>query len=213
MICPFAIQKLIPPGANDPRIVARVAVLHVAVSMTRSLFSFFRDRSGGVEAHFYIRWFGKIEQYRDTDFEADANFLANPFAVSIETAGWGTGRWNRRQKRSIERLLLWLNDAEGIPLVKCPKWDGAGVGYHIMFGSPGKWTPVAKSCPGPARIKQFGTWLVPWMAAQNEPEPKVWLPAIQARLVVLRAATGNEKRKTWLTEILRTVRRGPGETP
>jgi len=168
-ICPFAVQKLIPPGSNDPRIKPRVAILHVAVSVADSLYEFFRDRSGGVESHFYVALDGTVEQYRDTGWQADANFLANDFAVSIETAGMGVGKWNDAQLAAIKRLLLWLNVADGIPLQKCPTWDGSGVGYHVQFGSPGKWTPVAKSCPGPDRIEQFLTVLVPWMRDGAKP--------------------------------------------
>jgi hypothetical protein len=165
-LCPFAKHKLIPPGSNDPRITPRVAILHVAVSIAASLFAFFRDRSGGIESHFYITLTGRIEQYRDTGWQADANYQANDFAISIETAGWGNGRWNRRPLAAIKRLLTWLHETEGIPLQRCPQWDGAGVGYHVQFGSPGPWTPVSKSCPGPNRIKQYDHDLVPWMLTE-----------------------------------------------
>src|SRR5690606_39631227 len=79
-LCPFAVLRLIPPGSNDPRISPRVAVLHVDAGDNPSLYDYFRTRSGGIESHFHIRRDGLIEQYRDTDFEADANHKANPFA-------------------------------------------------------------------------------------------------------------------------------------
>lgn len=167
-LCPFAIHKLIPPPASDPRITARAAILHVDAGGASTLFSFFRDRSGGIESHFHIRWTGRIEQYRDTDWQADANFHANDFAISIETQGFAGGKWTKRQIRSIKRLLLWLHETHGIPLEQIKVWDGAGVGYHIQFGSPGPWTPVAKSCPGPERIKQYHGVLVPWMNTNPE---------------------------------------------
>lgn len=165
-LCPFAEHLLIPPGANDPRIIPRVAVLHVDAGDAESLYTYFRDRSGGVESHFHVRRDGVIEQYRDTDWQADANHLANDFAVSIETQGFGAGEWTPEQLASIKRLLVWLNQAHPlIALQKCPTWDGSGVGYHVQFGSPGAWTPVAKSCPGPDRVRQFHTVIVPWLEA------------------------------------------------
>lgn len=167
-LCPFAKHLLIPPGSNDPRITPRVAVLHVDAGDAESLYDYFRTRSGGVESHFHVRRDGVIEQYRDTDWQADANHLANDFAVSIETQGYGPGEWTAEQLASIKRLLLWLNDEHGIPLAKCPRWDGAGVGYHTLFGAPGPWTPIAKSCPGPARISQFDHVLVPWFTNPQE---------------------------------------------
>jgi hypothetical protein len=168
-LCPFAEHKLIPPGSNDPAITPRAAILHVAVTDVWSLFEFFRDRSGGIESHFYITWRGVIEQYRDTEWEADANYRANPFAVSIETQGWAGGRWNRAQRRAIKRLLLWLHEEHAIPLRKPSRWHGAGVGFHSQFP---EWSPVAKSCPGEARIAQYHKLLVPWMAEQVSPVAK-----------------------------------------
>ncbi len=85
-LCPFAVKKLIPPGANDPRIKATQVILHVAVSEGESLYDFFAHRSGGIESHFYVRRDGTIEQYRDTAFEADANYTANSRAISIEAS-------------------------------------------------------------------------------------------------------------------------------
>lgn len=156
---PKAIRCNIPPGSNDPRIRATQAILHVAVSELPSLYHIFRNRNG-IESHFYVRRDGTVEQYRDTDFEADANYKANPRAISIETQGMGDGEWTPAQLASIKELLLWLHRAEGIPLRKAPRWDAPGVGYHTLYG---QWHPVAKSCPGPDRIKQFYNDLIPWM--------------------------------------------------
>lgn len=175
-VCPFAVNKLIPPGSNDPRIRARAVVLHVAATRASSLWGYFAHRSGGIESHFYIRLSGVIEQYRDTDWQADANLKANDFAVSIETAGLAGGRWNRRQRKSIKRLLLWLHEVHGIPLEKIAAWDGEGVGYHTQFGAPGPWTPYAKTCPGPRRIVQYNRWLVPWLAKVAQPTPPAPAP-------------------------------------
>lgn len=163
---PKAIKKLIP-SSTDPKITARVAILHVAVFEGDSLYDYFKNRSGGVESHFYIRYDGVVEQYRDTDQQADANWHANDFAISIETAGKGPGEWTAAQLASIKELLLWLNEVEKIPLVVPTKWNGSGVGYHILFMD--EWAGGPRSCPGPDRIKQFKNVLVPWMAGQHSP--------------------------------------------
>ena len=171
-LCPFAVQKIIAPGSNDPAIKPRAAILHVDAGNAESLEDYFRNRSGGIESHFFIRANGGVEQYRDIYRQADANLDANDFAVSIETQGYGPGEWSLQQLASIKRLLTWLHTEAGIPLRKIQHWDGSGVGYHTLFGAPGHWTPVAKTCPGPARIRQFDRLLVPWMDAQAEPAPK-----------------------------------------
>lgn len=169
-LCPFAVHKLIPPGANDPRINARVAILHVDGGNAESLYNFFDGPSGGIESHFHVRKDGVIEQYRDTEYQADANRYANDFAVSIESQGLAAGEWTPEQMKSIKRLLLWLRDVEDIPLTQVQTWDGAGVGYHTLFGAPSQWTPYVKSCPGEDRKKQFHSELVPWMNTGGEEE-------------------------------------------
>lgn len=176
-LCPFAIHRIIPPGSNDPRITPRVAILHVDAGDAESLYDFFKNRSGGIESHFHVRKDGKIEQYRDIYHQADANRDANDFAVSIETQGLGAGEWNEAQLDSIKRLLLWLRDEAGIPLRQIERWNGSGVGYHTLFGAPSHWTPVAKSCPGEDRKRQFHNVLVPWMNGIGKETPMTHVEA------------------------------------
>lgn len=175
-----ATQRPIPPGANDPRITAIGAILHTDAGNSKSLFGYFNGPSGGIESHFHIPKVGKPEQYRDTGWEADANFHGNSFIlngklygyVSIETQGYATDEWNPYQLAEIKKLLLWLSETHKFPLVKCASATSPGVGYHTMWGAPGPWTPVAKDCPGAKRIKQFGSILVPWFStAGTTPTP------------------------------------------
>lgn len=169
---PKAVVRNIPPGANDPPIKPRAVVLHVDAGNAHSLYDYFRFRSGGIESHFHVRKDGVVEQYRNIYWEADANHKANDFAVSIETQGYGHGKWNQKQLKAIKELILWLNKEAGIPLRKIQNWNGSGIGYHIQFGSPGHWTPVAKACPGPERIHQFNNNIVPWIDRQNKKQTK-----------------------------------------
>ena len=188
--CPFATNRNIPPGSNDPAITPRVAILHVDAGNAESLYDYFKNRSGGIESHFHIKKTGEIEQYRSIYYQADANLDANDFAVSIETQGLGSGEWNDNQLASIRRLLLWLNDEAGIPLRKIQYWDGSGVGYHTLFGAPSHWTPVAKSCPGPERKVQFEQILVPWMREDDEP-PEPPPHAVEIHRPLILAAINN----------------------
>lgn len=179
-IYPGARARLISPGSNDPQIIPIGVILHVDAGNSGSLYSYFANKSGGIESHFHIRKDGGVEQYRDTTYEADANYKGNSFRkngrtygfISVETQGLEMEEWNENQLREIKELLLWAHRIHGIPLRVCPAWDEAGIGYHIMFGSPGAWTNVSKSCPGPKRIKQFNSILVPWMkTALMKPDP------------------------------------------
>jgi hypothetical protein len=187
-LCPFATHRLIPPGSNDPAIAPRIAILHVDAGNADSLYDYFNGPSGGIESHFFVKRDGEIEQYRDTGLQADANLDANDFAVSIETQGFAVGEWTPEQLDSIQRLLLWLHQEHpAIRLAPCDAWDGSGIGYHVMFGAPGHWTPVSKSCPGPDRVRQFHNVIVPWLRAGADQEDPMaeyadQLDAIQAKL-------------------------------
>ena len=182
---PAAVKRLIPPGPNDAPIKPRVVILHVADTEAASLHDYFNGPSGGVESHFYIRRDGSVEQYRDTARQADANVMANDFAISIETQGMAAGEWTPQQLDAIKALLTWCHDTHSIPLTVPKTWDGSGVGYHILFEA--QWDQRGASCPGPDRINQFNTVLVPWMAAGGQ-EADVPLTEDDARLVLTGAA-------------------------
>lgn len=165
----FAKQMLIPPGENDPRIDPRMGILHVAESNADSLYDFFKNRSGGIESHGYIKKNGVLEQYRDTEYQADANLDANDFANSYESQGYANEPWTDDQLATIKDVMIWSKRHHGIPLRVVTSWDDpkGGWGYHTMFGAPSHWTPVVKTCPGPIKIKQFNDILVPWMKEQE----------------------------------------------
>lgn len=170
---PLATKLPIQPGTNDPPITVIGAILHVDAGDNASLYKYFRDASGGIESHFHIPKAGPIHQYRDTAYEADANLKANSFLaggkrfgfVSIETQGLAKGEWNDHQLANIKALLKWLSETHNFPLRVCPSSTSPGVGYHVMWGAPSAWTPNAKVCPGPDRVRQFHQVLTPWMKA------------------------------------------------
>jgi hypothetical protein len=180
---PAARWRPVPVGSNDPPITPVLVILHVSAVETPSLFGYFDGPSGGIESHFYIAYDGTVEQYRDTNREADANFQANSWvadgrrlgAISIETEGLAGGTWTAQQLAAIKALLTWLHREHGIPLRLATGVHGTGVGWHVMFGAGPltySWSNAAgKVCPGPRRIQQFHTELLPWM--QNPTPPHV----------------------------------------
>lgn len=171
-LCPFATHRLLPESETQPVIKPRAVILHSAAGRG-SLYEFFRTGSN-LESHFWVASNGKIEQYIDTQVRADANLNANGFAISVETESspQATERWTPAQAEAIVRLVSWCCETHGIPRQQIPTWDGAGIGWHIMFGSPGPWTPVAKSCPGPARVAQARDEIIPAVAAGGAPTPQ-----------------------------------------
>jgi hypothetical protein len=161
---PHAAHKLLPESATQPRITPRAIILHSAAGRG-SLYNFFKT-SSSLESHFWVSERGVVEQYIDTERRADANRNANGFAISIETESspQATEPWTSAQVNAIIALCSWLCSTHQIPRAKIPKWDGAGIGWHIQFGAPGPWTPVAKSCPGASRIIQVQNVIIPTVA-------------------------------------------------
>src|SRR5690606_33858130 len=179
-LAPFAAWRPIP-SATDPKIVPIGVILHVDGGNARSLYHWFNGPSGGIESHFHVDRDGHVEQYRDTGQEADANYKGNSFVldvdlpemgirkgtrvgfISVETQGYASGEWTGAQLDAIKQVLTFAHDEHRVPLVVTPAWNRPGVGYHVMWGAPGAWTNVSKTCPGPDRIDQFYDVIVPWM--------------------------------------------------
>lgn len=168
---PGAIIENIPPGINDPAILPCGVIEHVAVSNSPDIRPVFTD-GRGIESHFYTRFDGTIIQYRSIFFEADANFSGNSFFlngkrvgfVSVEHEGGvpsGGGTLTAEQLASFKKIVRWVQTQNAFPLRVAPAWNAPGVGYHSLYK---EWNPNAHSCPGPQRIAQFKSDIVPWLA-------------------------------------------------
>ena len=194
--------------------------------------AYFRSgRSGGIESHFGVggpwegaSYDGQVWQWRDTLEQADANYHANDFAISIETSDGGDSSrpWTPKQLAALVRLGNWLADTHQIPRRVCPAWDQGGFGWHVMFGAPGEWTPVAKECPGPVRIRQLRDIVLPAIFAGRQLEAddmfeqtdRDKLAAIHAGLIVPGTTTPDQTVDK-LFERVRSIEQGmvvPGTT-
>jgi hypothetical protein len=206
---PKAIKRLIPAGPNDPRIEAAGLVFHVAVSEAASLHDWFDGPSNGVEAHFYVRRDGTVEQYRDTAYEADAQGAGNswgshlPLAgmLSVETQGMGSGEWTPEQIAALKELIVWAATEHGFPVALATSPTSGGIGYHCQFAA---WNPNGHSCPGPDRVRQFRAVLVPWFPvalAPAAPPHKSKVDKFRDRLTALvKAAKPGSRRREQLTK-------------
>jgi hypothetical protein len=162
--------RLLPENQTEPAIVPRVLIYHSIVGSAEGAYLMFRDRSN-LESHFIVAQDGEIWQLVDTTRQADANLDANAFAISVETEDRGdpdSQPWTDAQLDSLAWIAWRINRLHAVPLRRCPAWDSAGIGYHTLFGSPSHWTPVAKSCPGRVRIRQFDEVLLPRIVAGEE---------------------------------------------
>jgi hypothetical protein len=176
---PEALWRPLRENQSQPTIVPRIGILHSQAGVG-SLHGFFQ-RSSNLESTFWIGTDGTVEQYGDFNRRMDANYLANPFAFSVETenhieyaraARWDDDPWSAEQVAAITRLLAWSSAEWGIKRQLATSWNGEGYGWHIQFGTPGYWTPVAKACPGRRRIQQFQQIVVPALSgAYNDGMP------------------------------------------
>jgi hypothetical protein len=153
----------------------------------------------GKESHFGVAGDGRLKQWQDLDFRADANLKGNHRCISIETADrgedfpkWSGGDvppWTDAQIDAIVPLLRWLCDTFDIPkqLVPDSRHDRRGIAYHRLgvphstgksdapggpWHAPGceKWSTGPKSCPGDRRIAQLKDIVIPRLQAEGEEE-------------------------------------------
>lgn len=186
-------------------------IFHTAV--TRDLDGlrdyFCSGRSGGIESHFGVggKWGnsltedGRLEQWRDTSEQADANRTANVRALSVETTDNAPARaadielWTPKQVDTLIRLGRWAADVHGIPKRICRNPRDPGFGWHAMWDntqyeySDGStpWTPSAgKECPGPKRIAQLKNVILPAIFSGTTPrEEGLSMADVQDILVAL----------------------------
>lgn len=131
-----------------------------------------RGDNNPLEAHYAIRADGLIVQITPETKRAEANYTANlrpdgTGAISIETDSSveASEKWTAEQVQSLIELSIAICRRHGIPGVQCTSPSAPGLGWHIMWGSPGAWTPSSKVCPGAARIEQVRIVIIPAVAA------------------------------------------------
>lgn len=128
-----------------------------------------------LESHFFVDKDGRIEQYVPLTHTADANYYANRWAVSVETADDGDPDrtpWTTDQIDSIARIAAHLNTHNGLPLDLTRHVEDSGINGHTSHGAPSKWTPVVKSCPGAARKQQIPTIIAKAKKLTKQPAVK-----------------------------------------
>lgn len=164
--------KHLPEASTQATITPRMFIVHTAVDAPgpTDLAKYFGRADVRAESHYFVHLDGEIDELMPTNVRADANRWANPFAISAETEDEGRPHelgWTDAQLESLEWLIRKDSAEWGFPLQRCDRWDGTGVGYHVMFGAPGPWTSVrGKTCPGPLRIAQFNDILMPRLESE-----------------------------------------------
>lgn len=143
--------------------------LHVAVSETSSLHSFF-NRNGNPDSHFYVRKDGTVEQYVDTSQRAYCDVEGNSTTISVETQGGlknAQGEpWTDEQMIALAELWAWVRKTHGVKNKiavdsRPSKNSSRGLSYHRLGIDPWRVSgglrysnSRGKICPGDAKIEQ-----------------------------------------------------------
>lgn len=171
-VWPGAVYRPIPAATRQPRITPRAIILHSAAGKG-SLYQWWLTNPRGLESHLWIAENGTTEQYVPFNIRADANGAANSFAISIETEStkYATEPWTQAQVDRLIAVLDWVCRTYSIPRRLMTHPTDSGIAWHVQFGAPGPWTGVAKVCPGPARIAQVKSVIVPRLQALTGAKP------------------------------------------
>lgn len=182
---------------TEPRMTRPdIVCLHTMVGYLSSTDTMFKRKGyTGTESHFGVggKWGrsdiahkldGVVYQWQDTSRQADANGMGNDRLISIETADNAPDfprdlePWTPRQLDALVKLVAWCCRTHDIPPVLIPdsRPGRRGIGYHKQGCDPWRveggelWSSAyAKECPGPARIEQVKTIIVPRVAAALAP--------------------------------------------
>lgn len=175
---PAATRHNIPPGPTDPPIHARIICVHTMAGWIEGAEARFRDGSG-IEAHFGVALDGRVWQWRDTLYQADAQAGGNDYCISVETEDGGQPetRWTPVQFDRLVELVGWLGVEHAIPMRLVASTDERGIGWHRQFPA---WNPNRHSCPGDTRLQQLRTELLPALQGADMPltdADKQWIAA------------------------------------
>lgn len=149
MKCPFATWvPAAPENFSADKITHDFAVIHVAQGTNQGgIDAWFHNPHAVVSAHFSISKLGVIHQHVDTDQMAYHCAEWNGKAIGIEHLGLSGQHLTVFQRRSLKRLLLWINKAHGTRLVftNDPHDPKGGV---IGHGKIPEGTLSHPNCPG-----------------------------------------------------------------
>lgn len=169
---PGAVLK--PLGRQTEPLIGtpRILVVHTMVGGLRGTDSMFRAQGyTGTESHFGLGGpldgsdlDGVLWQWQTLDRQADAQNAGNAYATSVETSDGGdpSRPWSDRQITALAGLAVWWCRQVGAPARLVTSTDDRGIGYHAQFR---EWAPDGRSCPGPVRIEQLRTIVIPRVAA------------------------------------------------
>lgn len=164
-----AVVELLPADATHPQIAPTTIILHTNGGGDGDLYQWFKTGVGqDVQSHNQVTSHGTVYQYMRWVIKANAQFSANAFAISIETGDHGDPSipWTALQLAAIVEVIVEACRLYNIPAVQCPAATGGGIGWHSQFP---EWNQDGHGCPGPVRVNQIVTTVIPAVAAALKP--------------------------------------------
>lgn len=192
--------RQIPAATRQPKIAPRAIILHSAAGRG-SLYNWWLTNPNGLESHFWVSEKGVVEQYVPANVRADANGEANGFAISVETESSvaATEPWTSQQVAKIVEIVDWACRKYGIPRRLMNHPTDSGIAWHVQFGAPGPWTKArGKTCPGPARIGQVKSEIIPAvqrLGGGTPPKPSPTTPSTGGTQTVKSGSRGEHVKK------------------
>lgn len=161
--------------------------------------------NGPLESHAYTARNGDRYKIVPYNRRAQANYGANrrpdgTGALSMESGSDINAEepWTDLQ---LESMIEWgrerCSDFPTIAKRRCRNPNDPGIGFHTMWGAPSAWTPVAKTCPGGERKKQFEQVLLPGIIKDGpvviDLKPKDWfdMATVDELREIVRQEVGN----------------------
>ncbi len=195
-IYPGARVDLITAGVNSRRTLDRVDghIKHTIVGGASGCIAMFqRNGYGGSNSHFVIAGDGTVTQLVDTKYRANCQVDGNWRFISTEHEDMGKlfPDWNTNNADNVPAftdaqidaqidLDVWLAGIYDYPirLMQSSLTSERGIGYHKLGCDPirvsggEKWSSsYGKGCPGPKRIDQLKTLVIPGIQKRLAPAP------------------------------------------
>lgn len=172
---PRSLWSPLPESGHQGTHVKTQFIVHSTgdTASAEAIFRYFSRPEVVVESTFIVGLTPEdpTRQILDSTEYADANLNANGPAISVEVVGSSADDYTDWQKLEIIRLGKWAKANHPIEARVCPSPTASGFGWHVMWGAPGPWTPVAKVCPGALRIKRLQDFIFPAIFAGTAPTP------------------------------------------
>lgn len=129
------------------------AVLHVNAADSGDLYDWIVTGAGGnpMSCHFQVLKDGTIYQYIPTEFSSWCQADGNNDYLSIETSGLPTEPLTAEQVAAVAKIMAYVHETHGIPLVVTDTVGNRGL---IAHGDGGEAWGGHAACPGDLRKAQ-----------------------------------------------------------